>query len=215
MQRFRDVLDSAGVPLEGTRHKVLWIQNPSDGYRNMFSTGGRIEGRPIGRALASLFHSAVAGETIDITCKKIGTEGFALITEALSKGCNVNILIDHSSKACIEFAARVFYASHSSMRLGRLTVRLYAPNEQLARQQNLNTRHKQVLHAKNYVLTRNNGSCVVMTGSYNLDGQSHYRSNENLMVFETADTEFRKALFDELYEGCDSPVSYYPASSTR
>lgn len=54
-----------------------------------------------------------------------------------------------------------------------------------------------------------------MTGSYNLDGQSHYRSNENLMVFETTDATLRKALFDDLYEGSDSPVSRYPATSPQ
>jgi hypothetical protein len=213
MDSFRDALDSAGVPLEGGRHKVLWIQNPSNGYKNMFSTGCRIEGKPIGRALATVFRSALAGETIDIVGKKIGTEGFSLITQALSKGCNVNILIDRSSKSLINYAARRFYACHADEPRGQLTIRQYAPNEQLTRQQNLSTRDKHVLHAKNYVLTRkDDGSCVVMTGSYNLDGQSHYRSNENLMVFETRDTGLRKALFDELYEGSDSPVSHWPAS---
>jgi hypothetical protein len=213
--RFRHALDSAGVSLEGSRRKVLWIQNPSDGYKNMFSTGSGINGKPIGRAISSFFDSAMAGETIDIANKKIGCEGFSLISGALSKGCNVNILIHRSARIWIEYAAQRFYARHAAEPLGRLTIRHYAPNEQLALQQNINTRHKPVLHAKNYVLTRNDGSCVVMTGSYNLDGQSHYRSNENLMLFETTDADLRKALFDELYEGSDSPVSRYPAPGAR
>lgn len=215
IERFRHALDSAGVLLEGARRKVLWIQNPSDGYKNMFSTKSGIEGKPIGRAIASVFRSAAAGETIDIVNKKIGCEGFSLIAEALSRGCNVNILIDRSARSWIEYAARRLYASRAVAPLGQLTIRHYAPNEQLARQQNINTRHEHVLHAKNYVLTRNDGSCVVMTGSYNLDGQSHYRSNENLMVFETTDATLRKALFDDLYEGSDSPVSRYPATSPQ
>ena len=66
-----------------------------------------------------------------------------------------------------------------------------------------------MLHAKNYLLTRSDGSCIVMTGSYNLDGQSHYRSNENLMVFETSDPTLRRALFDDIYQGSDGEASHY------
>lgn len=212
---FRAALERAGMPLEGGRHKVLWVQNPSNGCKNMFSTGGCIEGKPIGRALAAVFRSAVAGDTIDIAGKKIGTEAFSLIAEALSKGCKVNILVDRSNRIWAEQLARRFLASQAVMPPGRLTIRHYAPNEHLVQQQNLNARHDHVLHAKNYVLTRNDGSCIVMTGTYNLDGQSHYRSNENLMLFETTDTKFRHALFDELYAGSDSPVSHYPAPGTR
>lgn len=206
---FNRVLDSAGIPLEGARHKVLWIQKPSNGYRNMFSERRGIDGNPIGRAIATIFRSAVAGETIDIANKKIGCEGFSLITDALSRGCNVNVLVDRSARTWVEYAARRFYADRADRSLGRLTVKHYAPNEQLARRLNINLQHEQVLHAKNYVLTRRDGSCVVMTGSYNLDGQSHFRSNENLMLFETADANLRKTLFDDLYEGSDSAVGLY------
>jgi hypothetical protein len=209
--RFRAALSGAGVPLAGHRRDVLWIQNPSDGCRNMFSMAGRIDGKPIGRAFATVLRSAVAGEAIDIVGKKVGTESFSLIAEALRKGCNVNLLVDHSSRMWVEYLARRLYADRQSMPPGRLTIRHYAPNEHLVRQQSLSTRQRQVLHAKNYVLTRHDGSCVVMTGSYNLDGQSHYRSNENLMVFEAPDTQFRRLLFDELHEASDSPVSRYPA----
>jgi len=194
---------------------VLWIQNPSNGYRNMFSTGSRIEGKPIGRALAAVFRGAAAGDTLDITGKKIGTEGFALIAKAVSKGCNVNILVDRANRFLTEQLARHCLAGLATRAPGRLTIRHYAPNEQLVRQQQLNTRRDPVLHAKNYVLTRSNGSCIVMSGSYNLDGQSHYRSNENLMIFETTDAKFREALFSDLYAGSDSPVSRFPASGAE
>lgn len=213
VEQFRDVLDRAGVPLEGSRHKVLWIQNPSDSTRNMLSARGRIEGKPIGHVLARVFRSATAGETIDIACGKVGTEAFALIGNALSKGCNVNILIDQWNRALVERRARSLYANSAAMPLGQLTIREYAPNENLKQQQNLGVRDRQGLHAKNYVLTRKNGSFVVMTGCYNLDGQSHYRSNENLMLIETRDTALRKALFDELYEGSDGPMSHFPVLS--
>lgn len=74
----------------------------------------------------------------------------------------------------------------------------------------INLRSEAVLHAKNYLLTRSDGSCIAMTGSYNLDGQSHYRSNENLMVFETRDPTLRRALFDDIYQGSDGEASHYP-----
>lgn len=210
MARFGDALCDADVPLEGDRRKVLWIQNPSDGYRNVFSMGGSIEGKPIGRAFATVFRSAVAGETIDIASTRVGTEAFSLIAEALSKGCNVNILVNHSARREVEDLARGLYGHSATLPPGQLTIKSYAPNEHLVRQQNLNARQEQVLHAKNYVLTRHDGSCVVMTGSYNLDGQSHYRSNENLMMFEAPDTTFRRVLFDDIHVASDSEVSHYP-----
>lgn len=205
VESFRDVLSSADVPLEGTRHKVLWIQNPSDSAKNMLSARGRIEDKPIGHALSRVFRSAEAGETIDLACGRVGTEAFALIGKALSKGCNVNILINKKKRALVERRARCLYANSTTMPPGQLTVREYAPNEHLMQQQSLGARQMQGLHAKNYVLTRNNGSYVVMTGTYNLDGQSHYRSTENLMMIETKDTALRKALFDELHEGSEVP----------
>ncbi|GKS86025.1 hypothetical protein AVMA1855_17755 [Acidovorax sp. SUPP1855] len=215
LARFQNALNGAGVPLKGGQHKVLWVQNPSDGYKNMFSTGGHIEGKPIGRAIASIFRSAVAGERIDIVGKKIGTEALAMIKEALSKGCNVNVLVDPSSRSWVEYAARHFYAEKTAKLRGLLTVRHYEPNARLAREHHLDTEHEQVLHAKNYVLTRNDGSYVLMTGSYNLDGQSHYRSNENLMVFESTDADLRKSLFDDLYDGSNSTISHYPAQAAH
>ncbi len=81
--------------------------------------------------------------------------------------------------------------------------------------QKLGNRQRQGIHAKNHLLTRNNGSHVFMTGSYNLDGQSGCRSNENLMMFETADTTLRKALFDELHEGSDGLPVVHPAPEMR
>ncbi|GKT01295.1 hypothetical protein AVKW3434_17920 [Acidovorax sp. SUPP3434] len=215
LARFQNALNGAGVLLKGGRHKVLWVQNPSDGYKNMFSTGGHIEGKPIGRAIASIFRSAVAGESIDIVGKKIGTEALAMIKEALSKGCHVNVLVDHSSRSWVEYAARHFYAEKTAKSRGSLTVRHYEPSARLAREHHLDTEHEQVLHAKNYVLTRNDGSYVLMTGSYNLDGQSHYRSNENLMVFESTDADLRKSLFDDLYYGSNSTISHYPAQAAH
>jgi phosphatidylserine/phosphatidylglycerophosphate/cardiolipin synthase-like enzyme len=177
----------------------------------MFSMRGRIEGKPIGRAFAMVFRSAAAGDTFDIAGKKVGTESFSLIAKALSKGCHVNLLVNHGCRMWVEYRARRLYADRAAMPPGRLTIRHYAPNEHLVRQQNLNAGKEHILHAKNYVLTRRDGSCVVMTGSYNLDGQSHYRSNENLMVFEAPDAGLRRALFDDLHGGSDSKVSRYPA----
>ena len=210
MEHFRRMLDRVRVPFEGARHKILWIQNPSNGYRNMFSARSGVDEKPIGRAMSTIFQSATAGDTIDIANKKIGCEGFSLITGALSKGCNVNILVDRSARRWVEYAAKRFYANCRVESPGRLTIKHFAPSESLAQRLNINTRQEPVLHAKNYVLTRANGSCVVMTGSYNLDGQSHYRSNENLMIFETLDASLRKSLFDELYQENESPTSVYP-----
>jgi phosphatidylserine/phosphatidylglycerophosphate/cardiolipin synthase-like enzyme len=127
----------------------------------------------------------------------------------------VNLVVNHGARRGVEDLARGLYANRATLPPGRLTIKHYAPNEHLVRQQNLNTRQEQVLHAKNYVLTRHDGSCVVMTGSYNLDGQSHYRSNENLMVFEAPDTKFRRVLFDDIHEASDSEVSHYPAPRTE
>ncbi len=203
-------LARAGIALAGDRQKVLWLQNPSNGYRNMFSEGGRIEGKPIGFAVAKIFGSAGPGDTLDITGKKLGTEAFRLIGDALSRGCNVNLLVDRSSRGLVDFAARRLYAGKANPPAGHLTVKHYAPGEPLAHELQINLRSEAVLHAKNYVLTRSDGSCIVMTGSYNLDGQSHYRSNENLMVFETRDPTLRRALFDDIYQGSDGEASHYP-----
>ncbi len=203
-------LARAGIAFTGNRQKVLWLQNPSNGYRNMFSEGGRIEGKPIGFALAKIFASTGPGDTLDIAGKKLGTEAFGLIGEALARGCNVNILVDRSSRGLVDFAARRLYGDKAKPPAGHLTVKHYAPGESLAHELQINLRSETVLHAKNYLLTRSDGSCIVMTGSYNLDGQSHYRSNENLMVFETSDPTLRRALFDDIYQGSDGEASHYP-----
>ncbi|GKT01297.1 hypothetical protein AVKW3434_17930 [Acidovorax sp. SUPP3434] len=68
-------------------------------------------------------------------------------------------------------------------------------------------------HAKNYILERRDGSSIVMTGSYNLDGQSHYRPNENLMLFETRGHAVKEALFGDLYDGCTSPISTFSTAA--
>jgi hypothetical protein len=168
---------------------------------------------PLAASQRDYFLDVLMGEHA-VHCAHLRMDG-STPSMAPLKDTALNLLIDRSARIWIEYAAQRFYARHAAEPLGRLTIRHYAPNEQLALQQNINTRHKPVLHAKNYVLTRNDGSCVVMTGSYNLDGQSHYRSNENLMLFETTDADLRKALFDELSEGSDSPVSRYPAPGAR
>ncbi len=147
--------------------------------------------------------------TLDIAGKKLGTEAFGLIGETLARGCNVNILVDRSSRGLVDFAARRLYGDKAKPPAGHLTVKHYAPGEPLAHELQINLRSETVLHAKNYLLTRSDGSCIVMTGSYNLDGQSHYRSNENLMVFETSDPTLRRALFDDIYQGSDGEASHY------
>ncbi|GKS91867.1 phospholipase D-like domain-containing protein [Acidovorax sp. SUPP2539] len=213
--RLRDSLAQAGVEFDGAAHKVLWVQNTSSGYKNMFSTRGHIEGKPIGQVMSRFFSGAQPGETINIVNKTIGSEGMALITDALARGCNVNVLINEDNRAALERAARKFFAHPASSPVGTLNLRHFAPSETLATAQHFNTAEQAVGHAKNYILERQDGSSIVMTGSYNLDGQSHYRSNENLMLFETRGHAVKNALFDDLYNGCDSPISTFSATVKR
>lgn len=213
--RLRDSLAQAGVEFDGAAHKVLWVQNTSSGYKNMFSTRGHIEGKPIGQVMSRFFSGAQPGETINIVNKTIGSEGMALITDALARGCNVNVLINEDNRTALERAARKFFAHPASSSVGTLNLRHFAPSETLAAAQNFNTAEQAVGHAKNYILERQDGSSIVMTGSYNLDGQSHYRSNENLMLFETQGHAVKEALFDDLYNGCTSPISTFSATAPR
>ncbi|SFD98768.1 PLD-like domain-containing protein [Paracidovorax konjaci] len=208
-ERMLDAFDNTGIAFRGGKHKVLWMQNPSNGYRNMFSTGGRIEGKPIGFALAKIFGSAGSGDRLDIAGKKLGTEAFALIGKALARGCDVNILVDVSSRKIADLAATQLYRRTTNPPVGTLTIKHYAPEPQWAQTLRINMDSELVLHAKNYLLTRADGTCVVMTGSYNLDGQSHYRSNENLMVFETRDDRLCRALFEDIRQGSNSKESIY------
>lgn len=213
--RFHQAFASAGISLAGTKHKVLWIQNLSSGYKNKLSSDGRIEDKPIGYALSAVFNSAVRGDTINIVNKTIGDEGTKLITNALKRGCDVNIIIDRPSMARLEQDARRFYANSNGDQVGRLNIRYFSPTPQFARAHGLNETLPPVAHSKTYLVERANGSNVVMTGTYNLDGQSHYRSNENAMLFETRDNQLIRGLFRDVYDGCATPVSSWPASTPR
>jgi len=209
LEAFKKTLTDCGLSPKGARGKVLWIQNTSHGYKNMMSTGGQIDGKPIGYAVCRVFDSAESGDSINIFTKTIGSEGFDLIANALAKGCNVNILIDAGNQAPLEKQAGKFFSQQKSNKTGKLTIKPFSPNEEFSTAQKFNNKKAPFAHAKTYILVKPSGAKVITTGSYNLDGQSHYRSNENLMVITTRDDELSKILFDDIYDGSSGAITKY------
>ena len=209
LEVFKQTLTDCGLSPNGARRKVLWIQNTSHGYKNRISTGGQIDGKPIGYAVCRVFDSAESGDSINIFTKVIGSEGFDLIANALAKGCNVNILINAGNKNPLEKQAEKFFSQQKSNKTGKLTIKPFSPTEEFSEAQNLNNQKAPFAHAKTYILVKPSGAKVIMTGSYNLDGQSHYRSNENLMVITTRDDELSKILFDDIYDGSSGDITEY------
>lgn len=210
LEALKQILADCGLSPKGAKRKVLWIQNPSHSYKNALCSGGGIDGKPIGYALCRLFDSAEPGDTINIFNKTIGSEGFDLIAKALAKGCNVNILINAGGKKSLEIKAEKFFSQKKSNETGKLTIKPFSPNEKFSEDQKLNNKKEPVGHGKTYILVKQNGARVIMTGTYNLDGQSHYRSNENVMVTTTYDDELSKILFDDIYEGSSGDITSYP-----
>lgn len=204
-EQLSTLLSEFDYQLPENRHDVLWVQNPPSGYTNMLTARKGMSGKPIGFALSAVFSSANAGDTLCITAKKVGCEAFSLISNVLKKGADVKLLVDLGFRPMLERRAKWFYAGGGSKLMGRLFVKHYQPNEALVERYHLNTSDQGVLHAKNYILTRQGQNHhVVMTGSYNLDGQSHYRSGENMMLLHTDDATFRNVLFDDFYDHSDS-----------
>lgn len=209
-EALKQTLAECGLSPHGEHNGVLWIQNPSHGHKNMFSTKGKIDITPIGYAFCRLFDSAQRGDTINIVNKYIGSEGFEMIANALRRGCNVNFLISAKSKRSLERKAEDFFRRQKTDDFGVLTVKPFLPDDEFSADQHFNNKKSPVIHGKTYILAKPDGVRVIMTGTYNLNGQSYWRSNENMMLMTTRNTELSKALFDRIFDGSSGAVSRYP-----
>ena len=133
-----------------------------------------------------------------------------MITNALAKGCNVNYLISAKNKRAFEKKAEKFFSQQKSNKTGKLTIKPFSPDDEFSNAQNFNNQKEPIVHGKTFIFVKQNGTKVIMTGTYNLNGQSHWRSNQNMMVIATCDNELSKTLFDDIYDGSSGDISSYP-----
>jgi len=198
---------AAGIPREGAAQKVLWIQNPPNGFRNMHTARGRMDVTPIGHALSSVLKKAGAGDTLKMAHNFLRDDALRHVKGALEARSDVKVLLEVPRRDEIESSVRKAFPKNKPAPTGTLTTRDLQMTPALAQACGMTMRgelkaDQYRVHSKAYILERSDGSKVVMTGTYNLDGQSAYRSAENMMLFETTSHPLPQLLFDLAFDGC-------------
>ncbi|MDE1461045.1 anthrax toxin-like adenylyl cyclase domain-containing protein [Spartinivicinus poritis] len=164
-----------------------------------------VDSKPIGLALKQLFDEAVAGDTIKIRNQFLDPAARKLIIDALAKGVNIKLLSNYQWVQN-DNKERVF-AEHKALKatnpnVGDLTYVKTDPNEDFKQARGLPV-SPQFDHAKTYILEKGDRD-IILTGTYNLDQQSIYRSSESALLIETQDHSLKKSLFDDLWQASSS-----------
>lgn len=205
-ERLKSCLEENGLSSRGTKAEVLFLQNAGSGYRNMFSERRKINKTPVGSAVCQLFDEAKPGDTLKLINKHWGSEGRSLVAHAVGRGVNVQIVTEQKEYERFNEMARKLKGKGASDakpgQSGQLTVLPCLTGSGFANRHGLNA--IDVPHGKTYILMRTDGSQLITTGTYNLNGHSHWRSQENLMLIQTEGNELTQSLFDELWESANA-----------
>ncbi|RDH46169.1 phospholipase D-like domain-containing protein [Zooshikella ganghwensis] len=161
----------------------------------------RFNSSPIGKAIKQLFDTSLPGETIKIRNEYLDSDIRKLIISAITKGVNIELIqIDSDNKKNLSpkrelLLKEIRKLNSINQNSGRFTFYDHA-NRSTTSKHNVKFGISRD-HAKTYILERSDKD-IIITGSYNLDDQSIYRSSESVLLIEVQDPLLRQRLFDNL-----------------
>jgi len=189
--------------VQGHQAKIAWIQNKGSNLEPR-------EAKPIKQAMEHLFKEAKPGDTLLLRNNAFNSTAQKWVTEAISRGVNVQILAPTKTK--VHDAALLFKdiqsvknkvdALPANSKAGKLEIHVFNPTQTLRDAHDFDPGGRPVNdHAKVYALKRQDPTepSLLLTGTHNLDGQSFKRSHENVMFMESTDTHLTDSLFDEFW----------------
>ncbi len=162
--------------------------------------------KPIGVALSQLFNTAEKGDVMKIRNQFLGGDARKLIISALAKGVDVKILAvyQREQKKNQEALFKEIEQANLGTEAGKISFISPNPHEAFESEHNLSMKVKYD-HAKTYILEKGDKN-IILSGTYNLDDQSIYRSSESAILIETNDNALKNSLFDELWEASTASI---------
>ncbi|RDH45155.1 phospholipase D-like domain-containing protein [Zooshikella ganghwensis] len=161
----------------------------------------RFNSSPIGKTIKQLFDTSLPGETIKIRNEYLDSDIRKLIISAITKGVNIELIqIDSDNKKNLSpkrelLLKEIRKLNSINQNSGRFTFYDHA-NRSTTSKHNVKFGISRD-HAKTYILERSDKD-IIITGSYNLDDQSIYRSSESVLLIEAQDPLLKQRLFDNL-----------------
>lgn len=198
--------------IDGSMGKVGWVKNLGSTFAPRT--------KPLGKAMENMFQQARRGDTLCVRNRFFGEKAQRLALNALRRGVNLQLLgpLEHDKlsekkyylKQIQKLMKAVAKDQDKRQRLdwGTFEFRAFDPNDRVRQKHDFDDEGFAVTdHAKVYAWKRSNQSgSYLMTGTYNLDGQSQKRSHENMMVIQSSSGDLTESLFDDFWD-CSSRVT--------